>query len=145
MQIERQNSQLLENKSSYDKKTGERNVKGMYIYAHTNSLHNHVERLNASSSLCGSQFCCSYRLLPVTALPPEKLQVFAIYYVLHTSIKNPHLRLICHSTESLSLALSLPLPIPPQPHLMVPTGGHCYILSRPPRSEVWCPHAWMAE
>lgn len=59
--------------------------------------------------------CCSSFLslwLHATAFPPEKLQLFAIFYVLHISIKNPHLLLICHSTEflfTLSLSLSLPL------------------------------------
>lgn len=56
--------------------------------------------------------CCSSFLslwLHATVFPPEKLQLFAIFYVLHTSIKNPHLLLICHSTEFLfTLSLSLP-------------------------------------
>lgn len=93
--------------------------------------------------------CCSSFLslwLHATAFPPEKLQLFAIYYVLHTSIKNPHLLLICHSTEFLfTLSLSPCLSSFYCSTYMVPTRGHCYIVSRPRRSEVWCPHAWMAE
>lgn len=102
-----------------------------------------LHHVSCSSLYLHWQFCFSFLHLPWIVFPTAKLYLFPIYYVSH--ILSRTLTSISSITWLNPFSLCLFLFSMYSSIFIVSTRGHWYTLSRPSLSEVWCPHAWMAE
>lgn len=89
--------------------------------------------------------CFSLLHLPWFGFPPAQLYFLFSHYISHTFIENPHLHLPPRLSPYFISSLSASSHSLCSSVFVMLTRGHWNILSRSSPSEVWRPHAWMAE